>query len=315
MAKRRSKEEFVKQAKELHGNKNDYSNSNFEFMTKKINIKCLIDDHGEFEQLPYAHLNGQDCPKCGIKKMTQSQSLTTDEFIKRSIEIHGNRYGYEKAKYINNQTKVIITCFTHGEFLQTPANHMLGRGCPKCKIDMLASISRFDTEIFIQKAKTIHGDKYDYSKAIYINAITPIIIICHKHGEFKQLPYVHLLGFRCPSCKESKGEALIAEIFKKNNINFKRQYRIPEVKEIYFYDFYLPDYNLLIEFHGIQHYKFIYHFHRTKEKFLKRLIDDKKKKEYADIYRYKFLCLKYILLEKTSIEEFENKLMQYINKL
>lgn len=315
MTKRRNKEEFVTEARVIHGDKFDYSDSDFKFMTKKIWIKCLTDDHEQFEQVPYAHLKGQGCPKCGIKKMTQSQCLSLEDFILKSIQIHGDRFGYLKAKYINNQTKVTITCPEHGDFEQTPGNHMLGRGCPKCKTELLASLNRFDTEQFIQKARKIHGWKFDYSKVVYINAITHVTIICPIHGEFRQLPYVHLLGYRCPSCKESKGEALISEILKKYNINFNRQYRIPEIEEIYFYDFYLPDQNLLIEFHGIQHYKFVKHFHKTKEKFLKRLIDDDKKKFLAKEYNYKFLCLKYTLLEKLSKEEFEKQLIYYLNKV
>ena len=100
-----------------------------------------------------------------------SKKLTKQEFIKRSIEVHRNKYNYSKVIYKNNRTKVIITCSEHGKFLQTPEKHFSRKqGCPKCR--------KLTTDDFIRKAKKIHGNKYDYSKTIYKKWNLNIIIIC-----------------------------------------------------------------------------------------------------------------------------------------
>lgn len=58
-----------------------------------------------------------------------------------------------------------------------------------------------NTEEFIIKSRVVHGMKYDYSKVVYINCSTKIIIICPNHGEFKQTPNYHLSGEGCRKCQ------------------------------------------------------------------------------------------------------------------
>lgn len=113
------------------------------------------------------------------------------EFIWKAIQIHGYKYNYSKVKYVNYSTKICIICPIHGEFWQTPSNHLNKRkyGCIKC-----GGNKNFTTEEFINKAKLIYGDKYDYSKVKYINAKTKVCIICPEHGEFWQEPRHHLCG-------------------------------------------------------------------------------------------------------------------------
>lgn len=104
--------------------------------------------------------------------------MTQSEFIKKSKLIHNNNYSYDKVEYINYNTPVIITCPIHGDFAQTPGKHLNGQGCPKC------AGKDFTTEEFIRRSKLIHGSKYDYSQTKYIDAHSPLKIICPKHGEF-----------------------------------------------------------------------------------------------------------------------------------
>ena len=58
----------------------------------------------------------------------------------------------------------------------------------------------YTTEEFIERAKKIHGDTYDYSKVDYKKTKTKVTIICPKHGEFEQIPQSHLNGTKCPYC-------------------------------------------------------------------------------------------------------------------
>jgi hypothetical protein len=125
-----------------------------------------------------------------------AKKLTTEEFIEKARRVHGDKYDYSKVEYINNGTLICIICPKHGEFWQTPHKHLQGRRCFKCYHDDRT----LTTEEFIEKAKQIHRDKYDYSKVNYVNVYTKICIICPKHGEFWQKPNNHLQGKGCPYC-------------------------------------------------------------------------------------------------------------------
>ena len=125
------------------------------------------------------------------------KASNTEEFIEKAKKIHGNKYDYSKVKYKNNHTKIIIICSIHGEFLQTPNNHLQGYGCRKCGVKNLT------TEEFIERAKKVHGNKYDYSKVKYIHSLTDVIIICYIHGEFLQTPNNHFGGAGCQKCAGS----------------------------------------------------------------------------------------------------------------
>jgi rubrerythrin len=167
-------DEFISKAKEVHGNRYDYSKVEYKGWKQKVCIICPI--HGEFWQDPTSHIakhHKSGCPKCG-----KSITKTTEQFIQEAIKIHGNKYDYSKVNYINAQTKICIICPEHGEFLQKPYMHLRGNGCPKC------NINKKTTEQFIIDAKKVHGNKYDYSKVSYVNAHTKVLIICSKHGEF-----------------------------------------------------------------------------------------------------------------------------------
>lgn len=126
--------------------------------------------------------------------------LTTDEFIKKAREVHGDKYDYSKVEYVNNQTKVRIICPEHGEFLQRPLDHLNGHECSECGKKKNIESRRKSFEKFIDEARIVHGDKYDYSKVNYENTSTKVCIICKEHGEFWQAPYTHLNGHGCSKC-------------------------------------------------------------------------------------------------------------------
>ena len=129
-----------------------------------------------------------------------SKRLTTEVFTERSNKKHKNKYNYSNAYYKNSYTKVCIICPKHGEFYQTPSNHMRGRGCPTCALKKRSEGQRLTTDVFIEKAKEIHKNNYDYSNTDYKNNCTKVCIICPKHGEFYQVPHSHLDGHGCNAC-------------------------------------------------------------------------------------------------------------------
>lgn len=135
-----------------------------------------------------------------IKAYTTMRKLTTEEVIERGKKIYGDVYDYSKTEYVNIDTKITVICPKHGEFQIRPDHFFDGHGCPKCGSQRGGNKNRLSLETFIEKARKVHGDKYDYSKVEYIEAKKKVCIICQKHGEFLQTPDSHLSGAECPQC-------------------------------------------------------------------------------------------------------------------
>ena len=297
-------EEFIKRAREIHGNKYDYSKIKIETLKnkEKEKISIICSEHGEFWQTPASHLNGCGCPKCGKKESSQKHSvtmkMTIEEFIKRAKEVHGNKYDYSKVEFNTTNDKVCIICPEHGEFWQRATNHInKNNGCPKCHPNYKKS-----NKEFIEKAKEIHGDKYDYSKVEYVNNLTLVRIICPKHGEFWQRPNSHLSRKQgCPRCSESKLEEWLRNKLIEKNVNFICQKTIDGVidKILLRYDFYDETNNILYECQGIQHIRNCSEVFGD-EYFLPLLERDKIKYEKS---KEKNIPLKYIV-EKKYYNEF-----------
>lgn len=158
------------------------------------------------------------------------KSTTSEEFIRRCKEKHGNKYNYSKVKYKSNRDKVIIICPTHGEFLMQPRNHLRSNsGCNKCKPNV-----GLTTEQFIERGKVLHNNKYDYSKIIYVNKLSKLNIICPKHGEFEQVARNHIMdGCGCQKCANeiiSDSRTLGLDIFiEKSNLIHDGKYDYNEV--------------------------------------------------------------------------------------
>ena len=147
---------FIEKARQIHNDKYDYSKVNYVNSRTKVCIICPT--HGEFWQTPHNHLKGYGCAECGKEKSHLSK-ITTEDFIVKSKEIHGNKYDYSKACYKTCDTKVCIICPEHGEFWQTPSNHINGSGCPKCANEKRKNTLLKDTKLFIDAATLIHGEK------------------------------------------------------------------------------------------------------------------------------------------------------------
>lgn len=212
--KRDSIEDFVRKAKKAHGDKYDYSK--VEYVNTYVNVTILCPVHGEFHQMPNHHVKGSGCWKC-----TGKSPLNTNTFIKRVKDVHGDRYDYSVTDYINTHSNIDIVCKKHGIFKQRASDHLNGSGCPECGIESRANLARNTTESFIEKAKEVHGNKYDYSKFKYIDCKTKGIIVCSEHGEFLQKPNSHLNGSGCNKCgyerAASKSRLTVMEFIKKAN--------------------------------------------------------------------------------------------------
>lgn len=304
--KNMGKDTFIQKAKEIHGDKYDYSKVEYINNRMKVCIICPI--HGEFWQSPYCHLNGSDCYECGKKKISNKLKGNNEIFVNKAISKHGNKYDYSKVNYINSDEKVCIICPEHGEFWQAPHKHIYGNGCPIC-----GKTVKSNTDEFIEKARKVHGDKYDYSKVEYVNNSTKVCIICPEHGEFWQTPGHHLNKRGCPKCKKSIMENDVEKILINKKIKYEHEYTFDwlKYKNNLRLDFYLPDYNIAIECQGEQHFR-VPNFGNTYEHsvmiFEQTQIRDKIKKDLCQQHNIPIYYINY----NESVEE---KMKQLLERL
>jgi hypothetical protein len=274
MPKKLTTEEFINKGILKHNNFYDYSKVIYK--NSKSNIIITCPEHGDFKQLSNNHLQGHGCEKCAGNRI-----LTTEEFINRSKSKHGNLYDYSKVDYKNNRISVIIICKKHGKFEQNPFDHLKGHGCMGCSGSL-----KLTTEEFIKRANLKHDKFYDYSKVVYKNNISKVIITCRNHGDFLQIPKDHLRGVGCDKCTKRYSKISINWInYLQNSINKEIQnmlsplgeYRIPTTN--YLADGYCKETNTIYEFHGDI-------WHGNPKLYNENEVNPVSKKTYGELYQF-----------------------------
>lgn len=290
--------EFIIKATLIHLNKYTYNKLFLKNKRYWCELKCNTCGN-IFEQRTDSHLTGNGCPNCRNKYFSEIKTISQEEIIKRFMEIHNNNYDYSKTITNGIHNKVCIICPMHGEFWQTPNNHLKGHGCPICRhINQAISIT-LDQEEVLKRFIDIHGDRYGYDDFIYKGFHEKGLIECYQHGLFPQTPNNHLKGQGCPGCKRSKGEKYIETILKKLNVKFIQEYKIQGYN--FEYDFYLPDYKTFIEFNGRQHYEPVEIFGGI-EGFKVTVRNDAFKKELVRLLGEKLLIFTYRQLNFKQLE-------------
>ena len=196
---RKTTEQFIEKARAVHGDRYDYSK--VVYVASQSNIEIVCKKHGSFWQTPNTHTKGSGCSKCayalvGRGRKRQKLAGVIEDFK----AVHGDRYDYSKVIYVKATTKVEIVCKDHGSFWQTPPNHKSGNGCPKCTHRNNALISALSLDKALENFRKTHGDRYDYSKVVYVNSWTKVEIVCEEHGSFWQRPASHKRGQGCIKC-------------------------------------------------------------------------------------------------------------------
>ena len=264
-------DKFIEKAVAKHGDLYNYSVVDYIGSKKKVNIICNI--HGVFSQTASDHISGCGCPLCD-----STLKMSTINFIEKSIVVHVDKYDYSFVEYgSNNYVPVRIICNIHGEFKQRPWAHLRGQGCPDCSNNKLMSCDEF-----IKKVSEIHDNKYDYSLVDYKGRRKPISIICKKHGIFEQEARVHLDGYGCKRCKNSKLESYLESLLLSIGEPFTIGKRFNDCRKKYPlpFDFYLPLRNCLVECDGIQHREPVEYF-GGEERLLTQIESDKIKSDWA----------------------------------
>ena len=201
-------EDYIKGFKEVHGNKYDYSMlKQFKRNTDKGTFICR--KHGIFHQEFRRHLEGVGCEKCSYIDRGNNRKLTYEKLVEKSNKIFGDKFTYCREHFKLDTKNLKITCPIHGEYFQMRSAHFSSpTGCNMCT----GKLVRHTTETFIEKAKLIHNDFYDYTKVIYGNSNTDkVTIVCKYHGDFEQAPMGHLGGAGCPTCANIKSNTLFYE--------------------------------------------------------------------------------------------------------
>lgn len=220
---------------------NDYTDS--------IKLKCK--KHGEFKISFRKFLNGGKCPYCEGKR------LTYDDILNKLIALHPELdFSITDISQHDEKYRVFVKCPKHGIQKVKYYNLLYGEGgCNECRYDKIRNKCVSTIEGFNEKARRVHGDKYDLSKVNYINAFTKVEIICPKHGSFFVTP-TNFINRKsgCPICNNSHLEDELSRFFKENNIKYilQRGFKWLGLQRL---DFYLPDYNVGIECQGVQHFK------------------------------------------------------------
>lgn len=234
----------------VHGDKYVYDLTGYTDLKSVIKIQCP--EHGWFNQSCQNHLNGNGCPECGKVNSTSKRKLQRDILISKFKQVHGEVYDYSKMIYEYKKKPVIITCPVHGDFTQTPENHLTGSGCPKCAIIKNAEKRKYTFDDFMKLSRERHGDKYEYHEEDFKSYTRDKTrITCDTHGDFWMLPINHVNGQECPKChgNVSKVENELFEVVK---VIFPDAVQSDKTvllgKEL---DILVPSINLAIEFDGL----------------------------------------------------------------
>lgn len=303
-------EEFVKK---LHlVNEDVIITSEYISANDKIDCECRICGN-HFKMRPNSLLNGQKCPTCSRNRARESQLLSNEEFLNRLKSDNPNVTPMEKYK--GRHEKILCFCSKHNSFWKTRPSELLnGHGCPQCYTERIGNALKLSDDEFKIKLKQKNPDIELIGE--YINAKTHTAFKCKKCGHIwetapNNLIYGKLTG--CPKCQTySKGEDRIKYFLECKNIKYKlhKTYNglVGIGGKLLSYDFYLSDYNMLIEFQGEQHEHAIECFGGDK-KFKSQQEHDKRKREYAklhgigllEIWYWDYNNIEQILSEKLNI--------------
>ena len=249
-------EEYIQRSKAVHGDKYGYELTEYVGVNTLITITCK--KHGPIKVNPWTHIKkSSGCIECARDEKLRTAPKDTKSFIEKSRKIHGDKYDYSKVEYINRMTPVIITCPIHGDFFQKPNAHLDGHECAKCTHPHINGRTKDE---LLNEFYLVHQGLYSYPDLPEkCNEHHKIRISCPKHGIFRQTVKYHLKGGGCSICCNSKHANALAAKLNETQIIFERKktfqwlFRIRKRNKMRL-DFYLPDYNVGIEYQGAMHF-------------------------------------------------------------
>ena len=239
-----SQDEFVAKCLNVHGKTYDLSKVTYSGSMNPVEVICRI--HGSFFPRAGNFINRQSgCPSCANAAVGLMSRKPEHSYLARGVKAHAGKYAYGKVIYENGKSYITVICKEHGKFRQLADDHLKGIGCQKCATPVHDQLS------FVAEATKVHGGKYSYEKAVYVNATEKVTITCPNHGEFNQGPSYHVnSGQGCPACARtltSKGQTEVSDILKEH-VSVIDNFRLPSGKHI---DVYVPSLKIGVEYHGL----------------------------------------------------------------
>lgn len=287
-------EEYINKVKNIFP---EYDFSITKYTASNKSIEAICPKHGVFRRQASQLLLGKGCGKCGKESSVLKHRNSIDNLNKRFIKNHEEEF-YDPV-FVDGNTlsdKILVFCNICGKQFSLLTNNFLsGYGCKNCMRYIFSSRKTLTNDDFIKKSIEVHGNLYDYSEVEYKGINEKVKIKCKEcNNYFYQTPDAHWKGGGCPYCRGSFGEKKISSILKSKEINFIPQKTFLDLrdKNELSYDFYLPDYNLLIEYNGEQHYN-KNSFGRTYKDFLLQKHHDWLKRKYALKNNYDLLVISY----------------------
>ena len=221
--KKITQDEVINRIKTIYGSKYNVDEVRYINNASKIKLYCTECDeygspHGDFFITPAHLFQGQSCPKCA-----KNYRLTNDEFIQRCNIIHDNEYDYSKTQYEKTHKNVVITCPKHGDFLQSPANHLRGQGCPKCDISLLENdICKLLTENDIEYKQQVTFPWLKYEKNLFLDFYLPeysIAIECQGEQHFRPVRFSYNIDANILFESNKKRDIIKHDLCKEHNID------------------------------------------------------------------------------------------------
>lgn len=203
-----TKEEFIEKANAVHGGTYDYSLVEYKNNKTKVAIKCK-ECGTVFYQKPNNHLQGSGCPICARKKRSERLSDTREDFIRKAIEKHGDKYDYSLVEYVSSREKVKIRCKKCGSiFEQAPAMHLAGNGCSVCN----PPHKKLTHEEFVERLAKTHPNLEVFGE--YQGKDRKITVRCKIHDyTYQTTPHRLVQGANCKYCyNDRRGVTLRADI-------------------------------------------------------------------------------------------------------
>jgi hypothetical protein len=196
-------QQFVEEARELHGDVYTYNETSYSGARKNMQIQCSA--HGWFEQLPMVHLRGAGCRKCADEIASERKTLSQTEYDERLLKKYAGKIS---GKYSGMHNASLAICEAHGSFTTTPHSLLQQKyGCPECAHTANKGRLLLDGDEVVERLKELFGDKYDYSQVNYEGSDKKITLICSQHGEFNKLASKAFNGEGCPKCAYSNATA------------------------------------------------------------------------------------------------------------
>lgn len=233
---------FLQKSKEAHGEKYDYSK--VEYVNNHVKVKIVCKEHGEFSQSPHNHAyNKRGCPECGLKKAimagsktSKNRACTTEGFITKALNIHGEKYDYSKVNYSNNKTHITIVCRKHGDFIQRPDHHLSGKDCERCMRESQESKKIPAMDEFLSKCEVEKEKMFPECKMINMLRFDRFIAelnLCIEYDGEQHFRASSLFGGEEGFVANKKRDKVKTDFCKKNKINLLRiKYNQDPVEEL-----------------------------------------------------------------------------------